>query len=190
MHRMEPVQCRPMPKTDPDQSRSISQGISLYTLLAAVVVLGILASVTVTQFTGSNAKGQAMLAFAENLGRAAKRFHLDTGCYPARISDLYEFSSAKNGGGCQSPLDEHVWHGPYIDPIDSNNTKQFGPRTTLDVDISPGGTRRVALRDPSPSVLKAALKACGEKNLTHGSSAQYGRCREDGDGDFFLRYLR
>lgn len=99
-----------------------SPGISLYTLLAAVVVLGVLGSVLVTQFTGDNAKLASLGAQMRNIGTAVNRFHLDTGCYPTTIGALMTREAADGNNSCETPLNDVTWQGPYLEskPLTQN----------------------------------------------------------------------
>ena len=49
-------------RIDMSQKLKTARGISLYTLLAAVVVLGVLGSTLVTQFDGTQTKSAAVMA--------------------------------------------------------------------------------------------------------------------------------
>ena len=94
--------------------RSKHAGISLYTLLAAVVALGVIGSVTVTQFTGNRTKIQSVNDIARGLLQAAKRYHLDTGCYPTNIMALIENQASAELNSCGRQIAESRWQGPYI----------------------------------------------------------------------------
>ena len=166
------------------QSSHLKRGVSLYTLLAAIVVLGVLGSVVVTQFNGDNTKGKAMLAFAENLGQAAKRFHLDTGCYATSAESLYSYSEVADKNSCNQAISREHWHGPYTRPISSDDVRQFGPKSRLSVERN--GSRNIyviAIRDPTPSIRQSTIEACG------ATEPNSGRCQWDNDGDFFYAYL-
>lgn len=97
-----------------------SQGISLYTLLAAVVVLGLISSVSVTQFTGNSSKQRAVGALMRNLGQAVQRFHLDTGCYPSRLKGLADRQAASEYNTCGRPFPAGLWKGPYVNGLRFN----------------------------------------------------------------------
>ncbi len=92
-------------------------GISLYTLLAAVVVLGVLGSVLVTQFNGDNTRLASLGTQMRNIGSAVNRFHLDTGCYPTTIGAMMTRESADQHNSCETVLNDTVWHGPYLEAM-------------------------------------------------------------------------
>lgn len=94
-------------------------GISLYTLLAAVVVLGVLGSVAVTQFTGDRTKLRSVNEIAQGLLQAAERFHLDTGCYPTNVMALIDYEASEEQNSCGRQIAESRWQGPYISSTDT-----------------------------------------------------------------------
>ena len=96
-------------------------GISLYTLLAAVVVLGLLGSVSITLYTGDKTRAAAAVDLLRSVNQAAQRFHLDTGCYPTNILALQRQPSTSSETTCNQPIAQSRWHGPY--------TTVFGPPT-------------------------------------------------------------
>ena len=102
-------------KTEIAHAANKALGISLYTLLAAVVVLGVLGSVLVTQFNGAGSKGQATYALLQNVGQAANRFNLDTSCYPATTQALFDSSTTLGDAQCPYQIPEGSWGGPYIE---------------------------------------------------------------------------
>ena len=104
-------------------------------MLAAVVVLGVMGSVLVTQFTGSGSRAQAALALAENTNRAMHRFHLDTGCWPVRTQALFDKTFADSHNTCDRGLGDR-WQGPYIQSMATNSVgtasiAAIGPRAIL-----------------------------------------------------------
>ncbi len=104
--------------TDPTYGLSDQgyRGISLYTLLAAVVVLGVLSSVAVSQFTGTSARAGALAELFRQTGQAGKRFHMDTGCWPQNVGAItsYRYSDMNM---CGKPIARDVWNGPYLRPM-------------------------------------------------------------------------
>lgn len=148
-------------------------GVSLYTLLAAVVVLGVLGSVLVTSFRGGHSKGQALWSLTTNVGTAAKRFHLDTGCYATRLDALFSLSAASRYNHCGQTLTESQWHGPYIDQMPMNENGQaplpaFGPNTKLDLQFVSGVDPQIMLYGLEPPIRSAISDAC---ELPHGKFA-------------------
>ena len=117
-------------------------GISLYTMLAAVVILGVLGSVMITEFSGKQTKAQAALALLENLNAAAKRFHLHTGCYPRNLHALESVDGANrvNSTNCPGNISPKRWQGPYTSlrgeaagQFGSIKTPQYGPGVFVNV---------------------------------------------------------
>ncbi len=153
-----------MPVRNPQADR----GISLYTLLAAVVVLGVLGSTLVTQFDGTNSKGQALFATAKNIGQAASRYHLDTTCYPSDISALFQYSSSGGSNSCNTTIQESKWAGPYIKQyaLDSSGyapIEQYGPGATVSVRYE-SGSPEVVFRNVTDEIRDAVMDACGASN--------------------------
>lgn len=136
-------------------ARGPSTGISLYTLLAAVVVLGVLGSVIVTQFDGKNARATAALTLLESVGQASERFHLDTGCYPTNIPALQRLPTKNSETTCERPVGNKQWHGPY--------TKVFGT-TTRRLELSQRCGQYIADFGTSAAI---CLNAQGEPYLSN-----------------------
>lgn len=152
----------------PAQNPRPDHGISLYTLLAAVVVLGVLGSTLVTQFDGTNSKGQALFATAKNIGQAASRYHLDTTCYPSNISALFQYSSSGASNSCGAAIQESKWAGPYIKQyaIDSSGyapIEQYGPGATVSVRYN-SGSPEVVFRNVTGEIRNSVMDACGATN--------------------------
>ena len=125
-------------------------GISLYTMLAAVVVLGVITSIAVTRFNTSQSKAQAVISLAQSTGLAAKRFHADTGCWPTNVVALLRFDEAQRNT-CGRAIASTRWEGPYIEqreivprraPSDTGYptllVNEIGPETRLIVWVDNG----------------------------------------------------
>lgn len=107
-----------------------STGISLYTMLAAVVVLGVLGSVAVTQYDGTGSRVAAANALVRNTAVAAQRFHLDTGCYATNITALMTSQAASDNNTCDRPISASRWRGPYIERRDTVPRSQGDPKAS------------------------------------------------------------
>lgn len=149
---------------DRPHTREIS-GISLYTLLAAIVVLGVLASVLVTQFTGTDTRATAMLAQAQSIARAAERFHLDTGCRPMSVSSLFDYQASRAHCSCNRQISQTHWHGPYMKELPMRSdlggrVHEFGSAARVAVDRHYG---RLAVRyeGATPEISEKAFELCG-----------------------------
>ena len=112
-----------------------SDGISLYTMLAAMVVLGLLTGTTVTYLSGNNSKATALASVLIKAGDAANRFHLDTGCWPENVEALTNRDTTGSNNTCRQPISTNRWHGPYLQLA----TREGGTGINLDR-FSPGGT--------------------------------------------------
>lgn len=122
---------------DPSLRMHQSIGISLYTLLAAVVVLGVLGSVIVTQFDGNRTRSRAGWELLQTYTQSIHRFHLDTGCWPSNNGPLIDYSLVGGNTSCAQPISPERWHGPYIKLTNGH----LGSNTRYDVPvdgISPG----------------------------------------------------
>lgn len=154
-------------------NRSTTSGISLYTMLAAVVVLGVLGSVTITQYDGAGSRATAATALVIDTAQAAQRFHLDTGCYATNVTALMSREAASTNNTCEHPIATSRWHGPYIAPSRTVPRSQGDPDAgaydypTLPVK-SLGPTAKLAVynyHDKQPAVWIGNLPAKTFKSL-------------------------
>lgn len=145
-----------------------SRGISLYTLLAAVVVLGILGSVVVTSFTGNKTRGRAANTLMMTFAQAAMRFHQDTGCYPRNVMFLVRFDTAYDTS-CDSQVTRSAWHGPYVKKPTSSpyafgyGTASISPRSVLTLyrgRFEGRDAEFVQMKFLSPGIGQSALNYC------------------------------
>lgn len=149
-------------------------GISLYTLLAAVVVLGVLGSVLVTQFTGDKTRASAALALMRNTKQAIQRFHLDTGCWPLDLGGLFNQSIADRDNSCGRALSADRWLGAYMRApgelkTDSNSepddyyVREFGPEAAIELQHRPGGAQPYAINlwNIDPKLIALIDSQCG-----------------------------
>lgn len=154
-------------------------GISLYTMLAAVVVLGLLGSVLVTEFNGDNARATTAYALMNNIGGAAMRFQVDTGCYPTRPTALQDYSQS-SFNSCGRSVNRQNWHGPYLKDRPANDDGElelddFGPAASLAMTVSTSGRQleaNVVLNDATPQILDRLMDVCGgsESNCARNNS--------------------
>ena len=146
--------------------RPRADGISLYTMLAAVVVLGLLGAAVASQYDGSNTKSEALMTRMRVMGQAAVRFRDDTGCYPSTAAVLVDFTSDPNANGCGAVMSDDLWYGPYV------TAPTAGPNITLDsmgaqaelaVDNTPRdtGEHNIYTVHVSPGIVQAAYDQCG-----------------------------
>lgn len=118
-------------------------GISLYTMLAAIVVLGILSAILVTSFSGNNSKAQMAYSMLVSVGQAEQRFNLDTGCYTTELKGLIDKTTADSNNSCSVPIDNQ-WGGPYLknEPVNASGNimvQKLGPNVVMKIkSISPG----------------------------------------------------
>ena len=118
-------------------NRLSTSGISLYTMLAAVVVLGVLGSVAVSRYDGSSSRVASATALVRNTAAAAQRFHLDTGCYPTNVTALMTRDAASTNNTCDRAISDARWHGPYIAPAKTVPRSQGDADTTADYPTVP-----------------------------------------------------
>lgn len=157
------------------QSLKRQAGISLYTMLAAIVVLGILSAILVTAFNGNNSKAQMAYSMMVSVGQAEQRFNLDTGCYATELKGLIAKATADSNNSCGVAIDNQ-WGGPYLknQPVNSSGNimvQKLGPQVIMSVaPISPGSDNvpstatsawGLKLQNLQPSIAKKAEKDCG-----------------------------
>lgn len=158
------------------QSIQRQAGISLYTMLAAIVVLGILSAILVSSFSGTNSKGQMAYSLMVSVSQALQRFNLDTGCYPGDLRGLISLSDANASNYCDGMNLTNQWGGPYLknQPVNSTGNilvPKIGPNVYLQIkQVTPGnhnvpstaksawGVQLVMLQ---PAIAKKAAHDCG-----------------------------
>ncbi len=171
-------------------------GFTLLELVVAIVLLGILASVTVFSFDGSRSRGQLLVAAMQEYANALTRMKADTACFPARLSALALRSEAETSL-CQVSLVQQ-WNGPYVRDARTNANgqillDQIAPQVVLDLQSAAGvngGTAYQVLASHVPTdVLNQAMAACN--GTPAGSETATARCGRslagDGAGSLSLR---
>lgn len=166
------------------QKHQVARGISLYTLLAAVVVLGVLGSTLVSQFTGTQTKSAAVMATALNVSQAAERYHLDTSCYPASLSALTSYSADTATNSCGKSITRNAWEGPYVKQFGLNASgqapvEQYGPSATMELRYG-NGNALIVFNNLADEIQEKALSVCQQEK---GSE----NCQAAGD-QFGFRY--
>ena len=145
-------------------NRRREHGISLYTMLAAVVVLGVLGSTIVVRFNASDSRATALYALAQNVGQSAKQFHLDSSCYPASIQILSSYSPGSDMVSCSSGIRQNRWDGPYLKDLAVNADNaaalpDYGPAATLSV-LMDQGTPVIRIEGITQSIGEGFGQAC------------------------------
>lgn len=168
-------------RIDMSQKLKTARGISLYTLLAAVVVLGVLGSTLVTQFDGTQTKSAAVMATALNVSQAAERYHLDTSCYPATLSALTSYSNDTASNSCGKSITRSAWDGPYVKQFGLNASgqapvEQYGPGATLELRYG-GGNALIVFNNLTDEIQDKALSVCEQEKGAENcevSGSQFG----------------
>lgn len=142
----------------------VCSGISLYTMLGAVIVLGVLGVALATKFTSSKSRATALYALVQTVGQSATKFHLDSACYPTSIAILSTYSSTDGLVNCSRTLARNVWDGPYLKdfPLDSDGAAlipDYGPDARLAA-IVDDGTPFIQIKGLSNSILDGFIKIC------------------------------
>jgi type II secretory pathway pseudopilin PulG len=169
----------------------------LLELVVAIVLLGILASITVFAFDGSRSRGQLLVAAMQEYANALTRMKADTACFPQRLSALALRSEAESSL-CQVSLVAQ-WNGPYITDARTNSAgqvllDQIAPQVVLELTTGAGingGTAYLLQASHVPGdVLTQAMTACN--GAPPGSETATSRCSRnlagDGGGSLTLRF--
>lgn len=177
--------------------RSRERGFTLLELVIAIVLLGVLASVTVFSFDGSRSRGQLLVAAMQEYANALTRMKADTACFPARLSAL-ALRSESETSLCQVSLVQQ-WNGPYVRDARTNASgqillDQISPQLVLDIQTGMGmngGTAYLIQASHVPEdILTQALVACN--GAPAGSETPSARCARssagDGAGNLSLRF--
>lgn len=179
------------------RTRPCPQGFTLLELVVAIVLLGVLASVTVFSFDGSRSRGQLLVTAMQGYADGLVRMKADTACFPARLSALVLRSDAATSL-CQVSL-VNQWNGPYVRDARTNASgqlllDQIAPQVVLDLQVAPGingGTAyQVAASHVPAEILGQALLACN--GVAAGQESGAARCSQtltgDGLGTLALRF--
>ncbi len=172
-------------------------GFTLLELVVAIVLLGVLASVTVVSFDGSRSRGQLLITAMQEYANALTRMKADTACFPARLSALALRSEAEVSL-CQVSLVAQ-WNGPYVRDARTNGSgqvllDQIAPQLLLDLQTGAGangGTAYLIQASHVPGdILAQALLACN--GIPAGSETITSRCARnvssDGSGSLAMRF--
>jgi prepilin-type N-terminal cleavage/methylation domain-containing protein len=144
--------------------KSLDRGLTLIELVIVLAIIGIFTAVMVFAFNAHKAKGELLLTAAQGLGSAAKRFELDTGCYPTNVEVLFDspMAATTTANTCGSSL-TGTWAGPYmqIRPVTSNGNMmvaQIAPKVELGFEQLNGGT---AITNGGAEPYQYAVKVVG-----------------------------
>ena len=172
-------------------------GFTLLELVVAIVLLGVLASVTVFSFDGSRSRGQLLVTAMQEYANALTRMKADTACFPARLSALALRSEAE-ASLCQVSLVPQ-WNGPYVRDARTNGSgqvllDQIAPQLLLDLQTGSsanGGTAYLIQASHVPGdILTQALSACN--GVPAGAETVAARCvrslGSDGTGSLAMRF--
>ncbi len=126
-------------KTRTHNSNTRSNGFTLIEILIVVVLLGILASVVIVQFTGArdDAERVAFITSSRLFVEAARRYHLETGTY------LEDASTGTLPDGFGDYVLASAWESPT--PIGGKwdtELNSFGYTSSLGVHFQGGGPRK------------------------------------------------
>lgn len=144
--------------------KALDKGLTLIELVIVLAIIGIFTAVMVFAFNAHKAKGELLLTAAQGLSSAAKRFELDTGCYPTNVEVLFDSTEAASTSTntCGSSL-SGTWAGPYmqIRPVTTNGNMmvaQIAPKVELGFEQLNGGT---AITNGGAEPYQYAVKVVG-----------------------------
>ncbi len=174
-----------------------ARGFTLLELVVAIVLLGVLASVTVFSFDGSRSRGQLLVTAMQEYANALTRMKADTACFPARLSALALRNEAE-ASLCQVSLVQQ-WNGPYVRDARTNGSgqillDQIAPQLLLDLQTGSGINGGIAYLIQASHVpgdiLAQAMTACN--GVAPGSEGAAARCARslaaDGTGSLVMRF--
>jgi len=163
---------------------STQAGFTLIELLIALVILGLLASVILPNFSGDATKGKVLFSTMSEMGNAMVRMKLDTGCYPTRLDGLFvqSVNTAANSFCGQDMTAE--WKGPYTRPFQVNaggaaSLNNISTNVAAQIGSMPGGVGTIyyiqAINVPN-AIIHEAMMACNGADNTGAATFADSKC--------------
>jgi len=101
--------------------RDLQRGaFDLMSVLFSVIILGILATIAVSTFSGDTTRATKLLSDVQLYASGMKRIKMDTGCYPMHLQSLKDNSFSASGQNYCGIDISAQWHGPYVEGVQTN----------------------------------------------------------------------
>jgi len=172
--------------------KSIRQrGMTMIEIMVVIAVLGLLAGVFATQFSGDKSKATRLLTNMKTVASATNRAKMDMGGIPNRLSVLWTRTDATAGNMYNGIAGTNSWSGPYMErqPTDASNNIQeqaIGDSTTIAISreaasVANGGnfTWVYFLRASNVpnAIIQEYIKACANTDVVANATFANGQCR-------------
>lgn len=101
-------------------------GFTMAEVMAVLVVIGIMATVALSLFSGETTKGTRLLTDMKTFSDGMTRVKLDTGSLPRRMDVLWDRSQAIAANMFGGVGGQNGWNGPYVErmPVDATNAQR------------------------------------------------------------------
>jgi prepilin-type N-terminal cleavage/methylation domain-containing protein len=167
------------------------RGMTLIEIMVVIAVLGLLAGVFMSQYSGDKSKATRLLTNMKVVSDATNRAKMDMGGIPNRLSVLWTRTDAIAGNMFNGVAGTNSWSGPYMErqPVDASNNIQeqaIGDATTITIareaaSASNGGnfTWVYYLRASNVpnAVITEFIKTCANTDTVANATFANGQCR-------------
>jgi prepilin-type N-terminal cleavage/methylation domain-containing protein len=165
--------------------------MTLIEIMVVIAVLGLLAGVFMSTFSGDKSKATRLLTSMKTVSDATNRAKMDMGGIPNRLSVLWTRTDASAGNMYNGIAATNSWSGPYMErqPVDASNNIQeraISDATTISIareaaSAANGGnfTWVYYLRASNVpnAIITEYIKACSDSDAVATVSFANGKCR-------------
>jgi len=174
-----------------DGHRKGQRGMTLIEIMVVIAVLGMLAGVFMSQYSGDKSKATRLLTNMKVVADATNRAKMDIGGIPSRVSVLWSRTDATAGNMFNGVAGTTSWSGPYMErqPVDASNNieeRAIGDATTISIareaaSATNGGnfTWVYYLRAANVpnAVIAEFIKTCANTETIANATFANGQCR-------------
>jgi prepilin-type N-terminal cleavage/methylation domain-containing protein len=167
------------------------RGMTLIEIMVVIAVLGLLAGVFMSQYSGDKSKATRLLTNMKVVADGTNRAKMDMGGIPSRLSVLWTRADAIAGNMFNGVAGTNSWSGPYMErqPVDASNNIQeqaIGDATTITIareaaSVANGGnfTWVYYLRAANVpnAVITEFIKTCANTDTVASATFANGQCR-------------
>jgi prepilin-type N-terminal cleavage/methylation domain-containing protein len=167
------------------------RGMTLIEIMVVIAVLGLLAGVFMSQYSGDKSKATRLLTNMKTVSTATNRAKMDMGGIPNRLSVLWNRTDATAGNMFNGIAGTNSWAGPYMErqPVDASNNIQeqaIGDATTISIareaaSVSNGGNYTwvyyLRASNVPNAIITEYVKTCSNTDTVASATFANGQCR-------------